>query len=118
MSSDRNLRVRGCNDDHIDVIGAHNERQQDCHKHGDSNGKNAGKWGGGRMTTRSGGVCHKVADDKDRDNDDRSKKNNQTANIRCWQEWGSGWSSQRTVVVAALNTPPLSDKVVETTTTS
>ena len=45
-SSDRNLRGRGCNDDHIDIIGAHNERQQDRHEHGDGNGENAGKWGG------------------------------------------------------------------------
>jgi len=75
VSSDHNLRVRGCNDDHIDVIGAHNERQQDRHKYGDGNGENAGKkWGGGRMTTRSGGVCHKAADGEDRDNDDGSKK--------------------------------------------
>ena len=45
-SSDCDWRGRGCNDDYINVHGAHNERELDRRKCGDSNGENTGKGGG------------------------------------------------------------------------
>jgi len=70
-----------------DVIGVHNEREQDQHswEHGGGSVKNAGERGGGCTVTRSSKNCCKATngnDGNDYDKQDDGSKKKLTSNIR------------------------------------